>query len=319
MDLKFLDFEQPIAELEAKIEELRNVEFDNDINISDELKQLEAKNLALTESIFSDLSDWQISQLSRHPGRPYTLDYIEHMFTDFHELHGDRSYRDDPAIVCGLARLDGQPIMVIGHQKGRDTKEKIYRNFGMPSPEGYRKALRVMKMAERFSLPIICLIDTPGAYPGIGAEERGQSEAIARNLFVMARLKTPIICTIIGEGGSGGALAIGVGDRLIMLEFSSYSVISPEGCASILWKSAEKSQLAAEAMGITSDRIRELGLLDEVVREPLGGAHRDFQKVAANLQETLIRHLQELRHESIDTLLDKRYQRLMSFGAFTES
>lgn len=319
MDLKFLDFEQPIAELEAKIEELRNVKFDNDINISDELKQLEAKNLALTESIFSDLSDWQISQLSRHPGRPYTLDYIEHMFTDFHELHGDRSYRDDPAIVCGLARLDGQPIMVIGHQKGRDTKEKIYRNFGMLSPEGYRKALRVMKMAERFSLPIICLIDTPGAYPGIGAEERGQSEAIARNLFVMARLKTPIICTIIGEGGSGGALAIGVGDRLIMLEFSSYSVISPEGCASILWKSAEKSQLAAEAMGITSDRIRELGLLDEVVREPLGGAHRDFQKVAANLQETLIRHLQELRHESIDTLLDKRYQRLMSFGAFTES
>lgn len=319
MDLKFLDFEQPIAELEAKIEELRNVKFDNDINISDELKQLEAKNLALTESIFSDLSDWQISQLSRHPGRPYTLDYIEHMFTDFHELHGDRSYRDDPAIVCGLARLDGQPIMVIGHQKGRDTKEKIYRNFGMLSPEGYRKALRVMKMAEHFSLPIICLIDTPGAYPGIGAEERGQSEAIARNLFVMARLKTPIICTIIGEGGSGGALAIGVGDRLIMLEFSSYSVISPEGCASILWKSAEKSQLAAEAMGITSDRIRELGLLDEVVREPLGGAHRDFQKVAANLQETLIRHLQELRHESIDTLLDKRYQRLMSFGAFTES
>ncbi len=319
MDLKFLDFEQPIAELEAKIEELRNVEFDNDINITDELKQLEAKNLALTESIFSDLSDWQISQLSRHPGRPYTLDYIEHMFTDFHELHGDRSYRDDPAIVCGLARLDGQPIMVIGHQKGRDTKEKIYRNFGMPSPEGYRKALRVMKMAERFALPIICLIDTPGAYPGIGAEERGQSEAIARNLFVMARLKTPIVCTIIGEGGSGGALAIGVGDRLIMLEFSSYSVISPEGCASILWKSAEKSQLAAEAMGITSDRIRELGLLDEVVREPLGGAHRDFQMVAANLQETLIRHLQELRQQSIESLLEKRYQRLMSFGAYTES
>ena len=319
MDLKFLDFEQPIAELEAKIEELRNVEFDNDINISDELKQLEAKNLALTESIFSDLSDWQISQLSRHPGRPYTLDYIEHMFTDFHELHGDRSYRDDPAIVCGLARLDGEPIMVVGHQKGRDTKEKIYRNFGMPSPEGYRKALRVMKMAERFSLPVICLIDTPGAYPGIGAEERGQSEAIARNLFVMARLKTPIICTIIGEGGSGGALAIGVGDRLIMLEFSSYSVISPEGCASILWKSAEKSQLAAEAMGITSDRIRELGLLDEVVREPLGGAHRDFKKVAENLQETLIRHLQELRHESMDSLLEKRYRRLMGFGAYTES
>ena len=318
MDLKFLDFEQPIAELEAKIEELRNVEFDNDINISGALKQLEDKNQALTASIFSDLSDWQISQLSRHPGRPYTLDYIEHMFTDFHELHGDRAYADDPAIVCGLARLEDQPVMVIGHQKGRDTKEKIYRNFGMPRPEGYRKALRVMKLAERFALPIICLIDTPGAYPGIGAEERGQSEAIARNLFEMAKLRTPIICTIIGEGGSGGALAIGVGDRLIMLEYSTYSVISPEGCATILWKSADKAQLAAEAMGITSDRVREAGLLDEVVREPLGGGHRDYQTIAESLKATLVAQLLVLQNEPVDTLLEKRYQRILAFGAFTE-
>ncbi|MGR9045546.1 MAG: acetyl-CoA carboxylase carboxyl transferase subunit alpha [Gammaproteobacteria bacterium] len=318
MDLKFLDFEQPIAELEAKIKELRRVEFDNDINISDALEQLENKSKSLTESIFSELSDWQISQLSRHPGRPYTLDYINLIFTEFFELHGDRAYADDPAIICGLARLEGQPIMLIGHQKGRDTKEKIYRNFGMPRPEGYRKALRVMKMAERFGLPIICLIDTPGAYPGIGAEERGQSEAIARNLFEMARLKTPIICTVIGEGGSGGALAIGVGDRLIMLEYSTYSVISPEGCASILWKSADKSQLAAEAMGITSDRVREQGFLDEVVREPLGAAHRNFQATAMNLRETLLRHLEELKREPLDQLLEKRYQRMMSFGAFVE-
>ncbi|CAA9890217.1 acetyl-CoA carboxylase, carboxytransferase, alpha subunit [Candidatus Methylobacter favarea] len=318
MDLKFLDFEQPIADLEAKIEELRNVEFDNNINISDAIRQLEDRSRALTESIFANLSDWQISQLSRHPGRPYTLDYIQHMFTDFHELHGDRTYADDPAIVCGLARLEGQPIILIGHQKGRDTREKIYRNFGMPRPEGYRKALRVMKMAERFKLPLICLIDTPGAYPGIEAEERGQSEAIARNLFEMTRLKTPIICTIIGEGGSGGALAIGVGDRLIMLEYSTYSVISPEGCASILWKSADKSQLAAESMGITSDRIREQGLLDEVVREPVGGGHRDFQAIALNLRETLIRHMEDLKRQAIDELLERRYQRIMSFGAFSE-
>lgn len=318
MDLKFLDFEQPIAELEAKIQELRNVEFDNDINISDALKQLEDRCGALTESIFGNLTDWQISQLSRHPGRPYTLDYIEHIFTDFIELHGDRTYADDPAIVCGMARLEGKPVMVIGHQKGRDTKQKIYRNFGMPRPEGYRKALRIMKMAERFRLPIICLIDTPGAYPGIGAEERGQSEAIARNLFEMSKLKTPIICTVTGEGGSGGALAIGVGDRLIMLEYSTYSVISPEGCASILWKSADKSQLAAEAMGITSDRIRELGLLDEVVREPLGGAHRDFPMIAASLKEVLIRHLTYLQQQTMDDLLSTRYQRLMGFGAFIE-
>jgi acetyl-CoA carboxylase carboxyl transferase subunit alpha len=318
MDLKFLDFEQPIAELEAKIEELRKVEFDNDINISGTLKQLEEKSERLTESIFSDLSDWQFSQLSRHPERPYTLDYIQHMFTDFHELHGDRAYADDPAIVCGLARLEGQPVMVIGHQKGRDTKEKILRNFGMPRPEGYRKALRVMKMAERFGLPLICLIDTPGAYPGIGAEERGQSEAIARNLFEMSKLRTPIICTVIGEGGSGGALAIGVGDRLIMLEYSTYAVISPEGCASILWKSAEKSQLAAEAMGITSDRVREQGFLDEVVREPVGGGHRDYQKIALSLREALISHLDELKQEDMDEMLEKRYQRIMHFGSFTE-
>jgi acetyl-CoA carboxylase carboxyl transferase subunit alpha len=318
MDLKFLDFEQPIAELEAKIAELRKVEFDNDINISDAITQLEEKSEALTFTIFSKLSDWQISQLSRHPGRPYTLDYIEHIFTDFHELHGDRAYADDPAIVCGLAKLDNQAVMIIGHQKGRDTKEKIYRNFGMPRPEGYRKALRVMKMAERFKLPIICLIDTPGAYPGIGAEERGQSEAIARNLFEMAKLKTPIICTIIGEGGSGGALAIGVGDRLIMMEYSTYSVISPEGCASILWKSADKSQLAAEAMGITSDRVREQGFLDEVVREPLGGAHRNFKAAAFNLKETLLQHLSFLKQEALDNMLEKRYQRMMSYGAYSD-
>jgi acetyl-CoA carboxylase carboxyl transferase subunit alpha len=318
MDLKFLDFEQPIAELEAKIQELRNVEFDNNINISDALAQLEERCEALTESIFATLTDWQISQLSRHPGRPYTLDYVDHIFTDFIELHGDRTYADDPAIVCGMARLDGQPVMIIGHQKGRDTKQKIYRNFGMPRPEGYRKALRIMKMAERFKLPLICLIDTPGAYPGIGAEERGQSEAIARNLFEMARLKTPIICAVTGEGGSGGALAIGVGDRLIMLEYSTYSVISPEGCASILWKSADKAQLAAEAMGITSDRIRELGLLDEVIREPLGGAHRNFSLIAANLKDALVRHLADLQEQTLDDLLATRYQRLMGFGAFIE-
>jgi len=319
MDLKFLDFEQPIAVLEAKIEELRHVEFDNKINISDALEQLEKQSESLTESIFANLSDWQISQLSRHPGRPYTLDYIDLMFTDFHELHGDRAYADDPAIICGLAKLEGQPVVIIGHQKGRDTKEKIYRNFGMPRPEGYRKALRVMKLAERFRLPIICLIDTPGAYPGIDAEERGQSEAIARNLFEMAKLKTPIICTIIGEGGSGGALAIGVGDHLIMLEYSTYSVISPEGCASILWKSAEKSQLAAEAMGITADRIREQGFLDEMVREPLGGAHRDFKTTAQNLKEVFIRHLNELKQKDIHSLLENRYQRIMNFGMFEDS
>ena len=320
MDLKFLDFEQPIAELQAKIDELRKLELDNNFDISETLKQLEQKCEALTETIFADLTDWQISQLSRHPGRPYTLDYISLIFKDFHELHGDRSFADDPAIVCGLARLGDQPVVIIGHQKGRDTKEKIYRNFGMPRPEGYRKALRVMKLAERFKLPIICLIDTPGAYPGIGAEERGQSEAIARNLFEMTTLRTPILCVVIGEGGSGGALAIGVGDRLLMMEYSTYAVISPEGCASILWKSADKAQLAAEAMGITSDRVREQGLLDEVIREPIGGGHRDFQKVADNLGEALSRHLAYLTAEAqdIDALLEKRYQRIMRFGAYIE-
>lgn len=318
MDLNFLDFEQPIAELEAKIEELRRVETDNDLDISSALNELEAKSQVLTEEIFRNLTDWQISQLARHPGRPYTLDYIDLMFTDFHELHGDRTYADDQAIICGLAKLNGQAIVIIGHQKGRDTKEKIIRNFGMPRPEGYRKALRVMKLAERFHLPVICLIDTPGAYPGIGAEERGQSEAIARNLFEMAKLKTPIICTVIGEGGSGGALAVGVGDRLIMMEFSTYSVISPEGCASILWKSADKAKLAAEAMGITSDRVREQGFLDEVIREPIGGAHRNFKDTAESLKEALSRHVQELKNEEVNCLLEKRYQRIMSFGVYTD-
>ncbi len=318
MDLNFLDFEQPIAELEAKIAELRRVEAANDIDISSALDELEAKSQILTEEIFKELSDRQISQLSRHPGRPYTQDYIDLIFTDYHELHGDRAYADDKAIICGLAKLYDQAVVIIGHQKGRDTKEKIIRNFGMPRPEGYRKALRVMKMAERFHLPVISLIDTPGAYPGIGAEERGQSEAIARNLFEMAKLETPIICTVIGEGGSGGALAIGVGDRLIMMEFSTYSVISPEGCASILWKSADKAKLAAEAMGITSDRIREQGFLDEVVREPIGGAHRNHEATAESLKETLYRHIKDLKHEKLDSLLEKRYQRIMSFGAVTE-
>jgi acetyl-CoA carboxylase carboxyl transferase subunit alpha len=319
MDLNFLEFEQPIAELRAKIEELRRVGFDNEINISEEIARLEEKSRKLTESVFSNLSAWQISQMSRHPQRLYTLDYLELMFGDFHELHGDRGFADDPAIVGGLTKLDGVPVMVIGHQKGRDTKEKIYRNFGMPRPEGYRKALRLMKLAERFGLPILCFIDTPGAYPGIGAEERGQSEAIARNLFEMAALRTPIVCTVIGEGGSGGALAIGVGDRLLMLQYSTYSVISPEGCASILWKSAEKAELAAEAMGITSARLQELRLIDEIVPEPLGGAHRDRQQTADNLKAAIKRHLEELRREPLDALMEQRYQRLMSYGAFDEA
>lgn len=319
MDLKFLDFEQPIAELEAKIEELKRVGFDNEINISEEIARLEEKSRKLTESVFSSLTAWQISQISRHPQRPYTLDYIDLMFDEFHELHGDRGFADDPAIVGGLAKLDGQPVLIIGHQKGRDTKEKIYRNFGMPRPEGYRKALRLMHLAERFRLPILCFIDTPGAYPGIGAEERGQSEAIARNLFEMSKLRTPIICTVVGEGGSGGALAIGVGDRLLMLQYSTYSVISPEGCASILWKSADKAELAAEAMGITSDRLQELELIDEIVPEPLGGAHRDRKQVSDNLKAALKRHLEELRRTPIETLLQQRYERLMSYGIFEEA
>jgi acetyl-CoA carboxylase carboxyl transferase subunit alpha len=319
MDLKFLDFEQSIAELEAKIEELRHVGFDNEINISEEITRLEEKSRKLTESVFSSLSAWQISQLSRHPQRPYTLDYIDLMFEDFHELHGDRGFADDPAIVGGPARLDDQPVMIIGHQKGRDTKEKIYRNFGMPRPEGYRKALRLMRLAERFRLPILCFIDTPGAYPGIGAEERGQSEAIARNLFEMSKLRTPIVCTVIGEGGSGGALAIGVGDRLLMLEYSTYSVISPEGCASILWKSAEKAELAAEAMGITSQRLFDLKLIDEIVREPLGGAHRDRKATAESLKAALMKHLSDLQNQPTDQLLKHRYRRLMDYGVYEEA
>ncbi len=319
MDLKFLDFEQPIAELEAQIEELKRIGFDNEINISDEISKLEEKSKKLTENIFSSLSAWQVSQLSRHPQRPYTLDYLELMFDEFHELHGDRGFADDPAIVGGLCRLDGQPVLVIGHQKGRDTREKIHRNFGMPRPEGYRKALRLMHLAERFKLPILCFIDTPGAYPGIGAEERGQSEAIARNLFEMSRLKTPIICTVIGEGGSGGALAIGVGDRLLMLQYSTYSVISPEGCASILWKSADKAELAAEAMGITSDRLKELELIDEIVPEPLGGAHRDRRRICDTLKQALKKHLEELLRTPTETLLGQRYTRLANYGLYEDA
>jgi acetyl-CoA carboxylase carboxyl transferase subunit alpha len=319
MNLNFLDFEQPIAELEAKIEELRYVGDDAEINISEEIARLEAKSKSLTESIFSSLKPWQVAQMARHPLRPYTQDYIDLLFTDFEELHGDRAFADDPAIVGGVARLGGRPVMVIGHQKGRDTKEKVLRNFGMPRPEGYRKALRLMEMAERFKLPIVTFIDTPGAYPGVGAEERGQSEAIARNLFVMSKLKTPIICTVIGEGGSGGALAIGVGDRVMMLQYSTYSVISPEGCASILWKSAEKAPEAAEALGITSERLKELGLIDRIIEEPLGGAHRDRDALAANVREALLESLDALEAMPIDKLLEQRYQRLMSFGNFREA
>ncbi len=316
MNLNFLDFEQPIAELQAKIEELRLVGDDNEINISEEISRLEAKSRSLTESIFSTLKPWQVAQLSRHPQRPYSLDYIERIFTDFQELCGDRAFADDPAIVGGVARLDGRPVMLVCHQKGRDTKEKVRRNFGMPRPEGYRKALRLMQMAERFRLPILTFIDTPGAYPGVDAEERGQSEAIARNLLVMSRLRTPIVCTVIGEGGSGGALAIGVGDRTLMLQYSIYSVISPEGCASILWKSAERAADAAEAMGITADRLEKLELIDEVVEEPLGGAHRDVNAMAASLKRALIASLDPLESLSADALLQQRYQRLMDYGAF---
>jgi acetyl-CoA carboxylase carboxyl transferase subunit alpha len=318
MNLNFLDFEQPIAELEAKIEELRFVGDESAISITDEIERLQAKSRALTENIFSNLSAWQVAQLARHPQRPYTLDYIQRIFTDFEELKGDRAFADDPAIVCGVARLDGKPVVVIGEQKGRDTKEKIRRNFGMPRPEGYRKALRIMKLAERFRLPIFTFIDTPGAYPGVGAEERGQSEAIARNLFEMATLKTPIVCTVIGEGGSGGALAIGVGDRVLMLQYSIYSVISPEGCASILWKSSDKASDAAEAMGITAERIKSLGLIDVVLKEPLGGAHRDSDAMAAAVKKALIENMGRLERMSTEELLETRYKRFMSFGAFKE-
>lgn len=318
MNLNFLDFEQPIAELEAKIEELRYVGSDNEINIGEEISRLQTKSRELTQSIFSNLKAAQVAQMARHPQRPYFMDYIEHIFTDFEELHGDRAYADDPAIVGGMARLNGKPVMIIGQQKGRDTKEKIRRNFGMPRPEGYRKALRLMEMAERFKMPVLTFIDTPGAYPGIGAEERGQSEAIAKNLLVMSRLKTPIISTVIGEGGSGGALAIGVGDRLMMLQYSTYSVISPEGCASILWKSAEKAPEAAEAMGLTAPRLKELELVDRVIDEPLGGAHRDMGTTASALKENLADVLESLENTPMDKLLEQRYERLMQFGNFLE-
>ena len=318
MNLNYLTFEQPIAELEDKIEELRRVGDDNEINIVEEISRLQDKSKQLTESIFSKLTDWQVSQLSRHPLRPYTEDYIGLIFDDFVELHGDRHYADDNAIMAGLARLNGQPVMVIGHQKGRDTKEKIKRNFGMPRPEGYRKALRLMKMAERFSTPIITFIDTPGAYPGVDAEERGQSEAIARNLFEMSTLKTPVLSVVIGEGGSGGALALGVCDSLQLLEYSTYSVISPEGCASILWKSANKIPQAAEAMSITSSKLLAHGLIDGVVDEPLGGAHRDQKQMAKNLKKMLSKEMGQLLSVPIDDLLVKRYDRLMSYGKFTE-
>jgi acetyl-CoA carboxylase carboxyl transferase subunit alpha len=319
MQLNFLEFEKPIAELEAKIEELRHVGDDSAVNISEEIQRLEAKSQALTATIFAKLTPWQVSQVARHARRPYTLDYIAAIFTDFEELHGDRAFADDAAIVGGVARLDGRPVMVIGQQKGRDTKEKIRRNFGMPRPEGYRKALRLMQMAERFHLPVLTLIDTPGAYPGIDAEERGQSEAIARNLFVMARLSTPIICTVVGEGGSGGALAIGVGDRVAMLQYAIYSVISPEGCASILWKDAARAEEAAAAMGITSERVLELGLIDTVIEEPLGGAHRDPELMAERLKAFLIRSLDELQTLDADHLIRRRQERLMAYGPFRET
>ncbi len=314
VNLDFLDFEQPIAELEAKIEELRFVSNDNEINIHEEITRLEAKSRALTESIFADLKPWQVSQIARHPQRPYALDYIDRLITHFQELHGDRAFADDPAIVGGVGRLDGRPVMLVCHQKGRDTKEKIERNFGMPRPEGYRKARRLMEMAARFHLPIITFIDTPGAYPGVDAEERGQSEAIARNLFVMSELKTPIICVVIGEGGSGGALAVGVGDRVLMLEYSTYSVISPEGCASILWKSAERAADAAEAMGITAPRLHQLGLVDAIIKEPVGGAHRDVDGMVKLLRKALLAALAEVDMFSTEELLETRYQRLMSYG-----
>jgi len=318
MKTAFLDFEQPIAELEGKIEELRYVQDDSALDISEEIGRLQKKSQTLTKDIYAKLSSWQISQVARHQQRPYTLDYLQGIFTDFEELHGDRAFSDDPAIVGGLARFNGQAVMVIGHQKGRDTKEKIYRNFGMPRPEGYRKALRLMRQAEKFAIPIMTFIDTPGAYPGIGAEERGQSEAIARNLYVMAELKTPIICSVIGEGGSGGALAIGVGDVTLMMQYSSYSVISPEGCASILWKSAEKAPEAAETLGITANRLKSLGLIDKIIAEPLGGAHRDPNAVMQNLKKALQESLRQVQDKPLDELLQLRFERLMAYGKYKE-
>lgn len=317
MNIKFLDFEQQIAEIEAKREELQYAD-DSEVNTVEEVARLKAKSEALTRAVFSSLTAWQISQLSRHPQRPYMLDYVSRIFTDFEELHGDRTFGDDTALIGGLARLDEYPVMILGQQKGRDTKEKIHHNFGMPRPEGYRKALRLMQLAERFKLPVLTFIDTPGAYPGVDAEERGQSEAIARNLFVMANLHVPIICTVIGEGGSGGALAIGVGDKVFLLEYSTYSVISPEGCAAILWKSSKKADKAAEAMNITAERLLKLGLIDGIIPEPLGGAHRDMNAMAQTLKSFLKKTLSELEQVGIDELLKNRYQRLMSIGAFEE-
>ena len=314
MNPNFLEFEQPIADLEAKIEELRLVGSGSEVNISEEVAKLQEKSISLTENIFSNLSAWQISQLARHPKRPYMLDYIKRIFADFDELHGDRAFADDPAIVGGITRLNDQPVIVIGHQKGREVKEKVRRNFGMPKPEGYRKALRLMEMAERFKMPILTFIDTPGAFPGIDAEERGQSEAIARNLRVMSQLKVPIIATVVGEGGSGGALAIGVCDHLQMLEFSTYSVISPEGCASILWRSADKAPEAAAAMGLTAGRLHELGIVDQVIKEPLGGAHRDYEQAADAIRKALVKQLDELKALEVEALVERRYDRLMSYG-----
>ncbi len=319
MDLKFLEFEQPIAELEAKIEELRFIGADSEININDEVARLTAKSETLTKSIFAKLSAWQIAQVARHPMRPYSQDYLSQIMPDFQELHGDRMYADDPAIIGGVGRIDGRPIMIIGHQKGRDTKERVRRNYGMPKPEGYRKAQRLMRMAEKFSLPVVTLIDTPGAYPGVGAEERGQSEAIAQSLYLMAGLKTPIISVVIGEGGSGGALAIGVSDRLLMLQYSIYSVISPEGCASILWKSADRAQEAAEAMRITAESLSGFGLVDDVLSEPLGGAHRNPAATAEVVRNALLKYLAELEQLPIDQLLEQRQRRLADFGQFKEA
>ena len=319
MDMKFLDFEQPIAELEAKIEELRYVGDDSEININEEVARLKSKSESLTKNIFAKLSPWQIARVARHESRPYTLNYLEIIAPDFQELHGDRMYADDPAIIGGVGRINGRAVMFIGHQKGRDTKERVRRNYGMPKPEGYRKAQRLMRMAEKFSMPIVTLIDTPGAYPGVGAEERGQSEAIAHSLYLMAGLKTPIICVVIGEGGSGGALAIGVGDRLLMLQYSIYSVISPEGCASILWKSAERAEEAAESMRITADSLSRFGLVDEVLEEPLGGAHRSPKEAAEVLRNALIKNLDELEALSTEQLLEARQRRLASFGQFKEA
>jgi acetyl-CoA carboxylase carboxyl transferase subunit alpha len=319
MKTTFLDFEQPIADLESKIEELRYVQDDSAVDISEEIQRLQKKSAALARDIYGKLTPWQTAQVARHPQRPYTLDYVAAMFTDFEELHGDRAFADDPSIVGGLARFNGQSVMVIGHQKGRDTKEKILRNFGMPRPEGYRKAMRLMRLAEKFGIPVFTFVDTPGAYPGIGAEERGQSEAIGRSLYVMAELKVPIVCTVIGEGGSGGALAIAVGDVVMMLQYATYSVISPEGCASILWKSAEKAAEAAEILGITANRLKTLGLIDRIVNEPLGGAHRDPAAMAQALKKTLQDALRSLGEKDIGTLVEERFERLMSYGKYKEA